>query len=171
MTLASHSKTAESDQQHLLDIYLRDHEAAAAGGLQLFRRSARSNRGTSYGPELQRLAEEISAARDALQSICGQFDVTPSRMGRAVTVAGATLGRLKPNGRLFHYSPLSRVIELEAMTSGVISQRGLWESLVLLAEHEPRLDKAEMTRHLVDADRQLETLRALRNRAAEEAFV
>jgi hypothetical protein len=160
-----------SDQQHLLHIYLRDHEAAAAGGLQLFRRSAKSNRGTPYWPDLQRLAEEISVARDALRAVCRQFDVTPSKVGRAAAFAGATLGRLKPNGRLFHYSPLSRVIELEAMTSGVISQRGLWESLVLVAEHEPRLDREAMTCHVVDADQQLETLRGLRDRAAQEAFV
>ena len=41
----------QSDQLHLLRIYLRDHEAAAVGGLQLFRRCCEANRGTAYAAD------------------------------------------------------------------------------------------------------------------------
>ena len=39
------------------------------------------------------------------------------------------LGRLKLNGRLLGYSPLSRVVELEALVLGVRGKLSLWLAL------------------------------------------
>jgi len=39
------------------------------------------------------------------------------------------LGRLKLNGRLWGYSPLSRLDELEALQLGVTGKRRLWRAL------------------------------------------
>ena len=160
----------QSDQLHLLRIYLRDHEAASVGGLQLFRRCCKANRGTAYAAELQRLTDEVRANRDALRRICRLFGVRYSNLGRAVAYCGATVGRLKPNGRAFHYSPLSRVIEFEALSSAVASQLRLWESLVGLSSFEPRLDNTEMSRLVATAGDQLDALRRLHDMAAIAAF-
>ena len=94
-----------------------------------------------------------------------------SKVGQALAVAGVTVGRVKMNGRIISYSPLSRVIELEAMASGVLSKLRLWESLLHVAEVDPRLDKAALNRHLADAKEQLETLRSLHERAIDDAFI
>jgi hypothetical protein len=170
-TPTTNTDTQQSDQSHLLQIYLRDHEAASVGGLRLFRQCAKANSGTRYARELDRLTNEIRSDRDALRNICQRFGVKYSNVGRALALTGATVGRLKTNGRAFSYSPLSRVIELEAMSAGVISKLRLWESLLLLARVEPRLDGAEMARHAADADEQLMTLGRLHDMAVEEAFV
>jgi hypothetical protein len=170
-TPTTNTDTQQSDQSHLLQIYLRDHEAASVGGLQLFRQCAKANSGTRYARELNRLTNEIRADRDALRNICERFGVKYSNVGRALAFSGATVGRLKTNGRAFSYSPLSRVIEFEAMSAGVMSKLRLWESLLLLARVEPRLDGAEMARHAADADEQLMTLGRLHDLAVEEAFV
>jgi hypothetical protein len=159
-----------SDPMHMLNIYLRNHEAAAVGGLQLFRRCCKANRGTAYFAELQQLTNDVRSDRDALRRICRLFAVKFSTAGRAMAYTGATLGRIKPNGRLFQYSPLSRVIELEALSAGVMSKLRLWESLSRLSAVEPRLDKAELDRLVADANEQLDALRRLHDSAAEEAF-
>lgn len=159
-----------SDQVHLLHIYLRDHEAAAVGGLQLFRRCSSANRGTAYAADLQNLTDEIRIERDALRRICQSFGVKFSRVGRALAHAGVTLGRVKTNGRVLRYSPLSRVLELEALSSGVVSKLRLWESLVRLSAVEARLDEAELSRLASQAQGQLEALRRLHDMAAKEAF-
>ncbi len=39
------------------------------------------------------------------------------------------VGRLKPNGQLRGYSPLSRVLELEGLAMGITGKKGLWEGL------------------------------------------
>ena len=171
MTASGPKAVARADQRHLLDIYLRDHEAASAGGLELFRRCSKSNEGTPYAAELQRLASEVRRDRDSLRDICRQFDVKLSKVGQALAVAGVTVGRVKMNGRIISYSPLSRVIELEAMASGVLSKLRLWESLLHVAEVDQRLDKAALNRHVADANEQLETLRSLHERAIDDAFI
>jgi hypothetical protein len=163
-------RSLRSDELHLLHIYLRDHEAAAVGGLQLFRRCSSANRGTAYAADLQILTDAVRDDRDALRRICRSFGVKYSNVGRAVAYAGATLGRVKTNGRVFKYSPLSRVLELEALSSGVMSKLRLWESLAVLSAVEARLDEAELSRLASDANDQLEGLRRLHDMAAREAF-
>jgi hypothetical protein len=162
--------TTGADQVHLLRIYLRDHESAAAGGLQLVRQCWKANRGTPYAPELQRLMTDIRSDRDALRHICRQFHVKYSNLGRAVAYLGATVGRLKLNGRLIRYSPLSRVLELEALSGGVMTKLRLWESLVLLADDEKRLDREALTRLATEAKDQLEVIRQLHDMAVGEAY-
>jgi hypothetical protein len=49
-----------------LSIYLNDHLAGATLGLELVRRAAGSNRGTSYGEVLDGLTEEIAEDRNTL---------------------------------------------------------------------------------------------------------
>ncbi len=170
MTASGPKAGTQPDQRHLLHIYLRDHEAASAGGVELFRRCSKSNQGTPYAAELQRLASEVQSDRDSLRDICRQLDVRLSKVGEALAVAGVTVGRLKMNGRILSYSPLSRVIELELMSSGVLSRRGLWESLLRVATAEPRLDNAELARRVAVANDHLETLHRLHERATTDAF-
>ncbi len=170
-SVVSHSRaTTGADQADLVRIYLRDHEAAAAGGLRLGRRCWQTNRGTVYAPELQRLTTDIRSDRDALRHICRQFYVRTSNARRGIAVLGATLGRLKLNGRLIHYSPLSRVIELEALSGGVMTKLRLWESLLLLAGVDKRLDRDALARLAEEANEQLEVLRKLHDMAVTEAF-
>ena len=160
----------QSDQVNLLAIYLRDHEAAAVGGLQLFRRCCKANRGTAYAAELQRLTDEIRSDRDALRRICRSFIVKYSNVGRAAAYVGATVGRVKLNGRLFKYSPLSRVLELEALSGGVMTKLRLWESLLRLSAVDKRLDADELGRLAAKANDQLDALHRLHDMAAGEAF-
>ena len=172
MTSVEHQsrRAPGEDQAHLLRIYLRDHESAAAGGLQLVRQCWKANRGTPYAPDLQRLMTDIRSKRDALRHICRQFNVKYSNIGRAVAYVGATLGRLKLNGRLVRYSPLSRVLELEALSGGVLAKLRLWESLVLLVDDDQRLDRDALTRLATEAKDQLEVIHKLHDMAVGEAF-
>ena len=80
------------------------------------------------------------------------------------------LGRLKPNDQLSGYSPLSRVLELEGLRSGVQGKLGLWDSLAQIAPHEDRLDAEQITGLQAKAARQLEGLRKHHMMAAREAF-
>ena len=154
-----------------LQIYLRDHEAAALGGLELFRRSCKANRNTAYGSELERLTNEVRSDLEELRSLCRKFEVKFSNVERALSLTGVTVGRLKPNGRVFTYSPLSRVLELEGLSGGVIAKLRMWESLRVLAPVEPRLNGADLTRLAAGAQAQLDALRRLHDMAAQEAFI
>jgi hypothetical protein len=110
-------------------IYIQDHLAGAAGGLELARRAARQNRGTRYGPALEQLAEEIAQDREILVAIADELGVGRDRVKELGGWAAEKAGRLKLNGRLVGYSPLSRLLELEALMLGVSAKAGLWRAL------------------------------------------
>lgn len=155
----------------LLEIYLNDHLAAATAGRDLARRAAASNRDSEYGPFLQRLADEITEDRESLVSIMRALNVKVDPIKVLVGWGAEKVGRLKLNGRLLGYSPLSRLVELEALSLGVHGKLALWRSLQQL---EPTLllpPGYGLLPELVDrARRQLEELEVHRQRASNEAL-
>ena len=49
----------------------------------------------------------------------GHLGARKRRWRMAGALLGERLARLKPNGKVFRYSPLSRVLELEGLIMGV----------------------------------------------------
>jgi hypothetical protein len=117
-----------------LGIYLNDHLAGSTGGLELVKRAAGEHEGTPLGAFLAHLKTEIEADRRELEAIMGQLGVTPDPLKQAVAWAGEKAGRLKPNGELRGTSPLTPLIELEALSLGIEGKRLMW---VALAAVEP----------------------------------
>jgi hypothetical protein len=150
----------------LLRIYLDDHYAGATLGLALARRALRNNRGTPLGDFLERLAGEIAEDREALRGLMETVGVRPSRVKPALAVVAERLGRLKLNGRLLSYSPLSRLLELEGLLLGVTGKRSLWRSLRQL-DRDLGVDLDELERR---AEAQLAELERRRDGAARLAL-
>jgi hypothetical protein len=154
-----------------LRIFMQDHLAASTAGLELARRARGANEGTDYGQPLARLADEIEADRDALQAMMADLGFGPDRAKNLGAWTGEKLGRLKLNGQVKGYSPLSRVLELEALAAGIVAKRSLWRILLEVAAEEPRLD-ADRLRRLIDrAEEQRRTVEELRTLGAREAFL
>jgi hypothetical protein len=152
----------------LLTIYLNDHLAAATAACELARRAARSNRGSSYGNFLERLAGEIEQDRDSLLRVMSSLDVRVSRVKVIGGWGAEKLGRLKLNGRLLGYSPLSRVLELETLALGVSGKLALWRSLQRLQPDQPELATFRLADLQARAERQLKRLETHRLRAVAE---
>lgn len=155
--------------QRLVEIYLADHLAAATAGLDLARRSARSNTGTDLGAALERLAGEIHEDRSTLERLIEALGLRASRAKIAAAWAGEKLGRLKLNGQVRGYSPLSRVLELEALSVGVAGKLALWESL-REAGIGARASGFDLEQLAERARRQRAEIEELRVQAAREAF-
>src|SRR5215211_8047920 len=113
-------RSAASDAGRLLEIYLRDHWAGATAGLQLAQRCRRANEGTPLELTLAGLEVEIEEDRRSLSAIMSQLRVTPSSLKSAAGSVAEIFARVKSNGRLFRYSPLSRVVELEGLAAGIV---------------------------------------------------
>ena len=112
----------DSSPDGLLATYLNDHLAGATAGVELSRRSAGANEGTELGTVLARLASESEEDRATLQSVMEAVGAARDRVKVTAAWVGEKAGRLKPNGQLTGYSPLSRVIELEGMSLGMEAQ-------------------------------------------------
>jgi hypothetical protein len=151
-----------------LAIYLNDHYAASVGAVQLARRVAASNHGTSYGEALARLAEEIEEDRQSLALIMRRLDIQPDRAKAAVAWSAEKLGRLKLNGQLTGYSPLSRLEELEILSLGVEGKLALWQALERALDHG--VPEAELETLIKRGRAQRRLLERHRLAAAEEAL-
>jgi hypothetical protein len=154
----------------LLRIYLQDHLAGSTGGLELARRARGANESTPYGEQLATIADDIEADRRSLESLMDDLGFGADRVKNLAFWAGEKAGRLKLNGQLSGYSPLSRMIEIEGLLTGVNAKLSLWRTLRELAETEPELDGARIGRLAERAEQQLATLHELRSRAGREAF-
>ena len=154
----------------LLGIYLNDHLAGSTAGRDLARRAASQNAGNEYGAALERIAREVDEDRDALIEIMRSLEIGHDKVKLVAGWSAEKLGRLKLNGSLLSYSPLSRVVELEGLKLGVGGKLSLWQALEQLVAEEPRLDAVQLAGLAARAERQFSELEDLRLRAAREAL-
>jgi hypothetical protein len=152
-----------------LHIYLSDHLAASVAGVELSRRSANSNKENDFGHFLRTtLIPAVQEDQATLRGILKRVGASESLVKNAMFWAGEKVGRLKFNGELTTYSPLSRMIELEGLTSGVAGKLSLWQCL--REARDPRLDGIDLTALMSRAEEQLKALEIQRRKAAALAF-
>ena len=153
-----------------LDIYLNDHLAGATVGVELSRRAANSNRGTPSAEVLERLHREIVEDRRTLVAVVRALGVDTSPVKPALGWIAEKAGRLKLNGRLRGCSPLSRLIELEGLETGVAAKRSLWQALARAFPDDARLASFDLDALITRAEQQLRGTSELRLTAAREAL-
>jgi hypothetical protein len=153
-----------------LSIYLNDHLAAATAGANLARRLAGSNEGTSYASVLEAVASEIAEDRAALFDVMRRLAVGHDRIKTALAWGAERAGRLKLNGQLRGYSPLSRLEEIETLSLGVEGKLGLWLALRSTHGTDPLLTDVDLDELIDRARSQRRRLERLRLLAADEAL-
>ena len=153
-----------------LAVYLQDHLAGAVLGTELARRAARENRGSEFGRALGALASEIDEDRRTLERVLAAAGVSRPQAKRAFAWTLEKVGRLKLNGQLRGYSPLSRLLELEGLAIGITAKRALWVSLGQLAAEDSRLAGFDFGALAERAQRQLAEVERQRLRAVPLAL-
>ena len=153
-----------------LDIYLNDHLAGATVGVELSRRAANSNRGTPSGEFLEHLHQQIVEDRRTLLGVVRALGVDTSPAKPAVAWIAEKAGRLKLNGQIRGYSPLSRLVELEGLEVGVTGKRSLWQALSRAFLDDARLASFDLDALVARAEQQLRGTREQRLIAAHDAL-
>jgi hypothetical protein len=153
---------------HPLEIYLADHLAGATFGVELVRRCRKNNTGSRFEEPLEQLVREIEQDKRALEEVMDTVGAKPSRAKTTGAWLFEKAQRLKPNGRLFQYTPLSRVVELETLATGIAGKNALWRALAEVDSlggrgfHFPELARR--------AENQHDAVDALRLQATRLAF-
>jgi hypothetical protein len=154
----------------LLDVYLNDHLAGSVAGMALARRIVRQNSGNEYGGRTAKIVAEIEEDQRELRKIMERLGIREKKLRLGVAWLVEKFTRLKPNGRIVGYSPLSRVIELEGLVMGITGKLELWRSLDQIEDTNPALDETHI-RALIDrAESQRDQVEDLRVKAADEAL-
>ena len=154
----------------LLDIYLQDHLAGATFGCELAERCRRENERSKFGEPLAKLAGEIAADRETLIDVMGRVGAHRSNVKISAAWLAEKVRRLKPNGRPFSYTPLTRLLELESLVIGITGKRALWRALEQTGVHEAELGPVDFAALGERAEEQLRTVEGLRLAAARLAF-
>jgi hypothetical protein len=161
--------TQSTGSNRYLGIYLNDHLAGAAGGVELARRLRSSNSGDpEMGEPLARICAEVEADHGTLVRLTERLGIRRDPVKPKLAVIAERLGRLKPNGHLRGYSPLSRVLELEILASGIGGKLQLWNSLE--QTFGDTLDGFDFHALAERADRQGQEVEDLHMAAAKRAF-
>jgi hypothetical protein len=155
----------------LLRIYLNDHLAGSMVGLELARRTKAENAGNPVGEYYAELVPELREDRATLIGVMAALGLKRDAVKQGAAWVGEKLGRLKLNGRLTGYSPLSRVVELEGLCLGTEGRLSLWRTLRRLARKDERLGRFDFTALITRTEYQRRTLERLRQQAADEAFL
>jgi hypothetical protein len=152
-----------------LAIYLNDHLAGSTVGVELARRLRSSNQDDAeFGVPLSRICAEIEADRETLLSLMDRLEVGQDKVKPLLGRLGERLGRLKLNGQLTGYSPLSRVLELEVLSAGIGGKMQLWNALE--QRFGDSLEGFDFHALAERADRQGQEVEELHLKAAKRAF-
>jgi hypothetical protein len=157
---------AELSADDNLSIYLNDHLAGATGGVELFRRAAKSQTDETRRAALSSLGDQVEEDRATLLNVMGRLGVPAARSRVAAGWLAEKAGRLKLNGTLLRRSPLSDLVELEAMRLGIEAKGCLWRSLRMLAATDGRLEVSEFEDLETRAHAQIYELETMRLAAA-----
>lgn len=143
-----------------VSIYLNDHLAAIVALRDVAARARRANEGSPLARYLSEVEAELEDSRGRLLRVMRERAVRRDPLKRVAAWAAEKVGRLKLNGHLIAYSPLSRVLELEGLIAGAELEARTWEALgplaggdvsALTARCERR--RQELVRHHRDAAR------------------
>ncbi len=135
-----------TDRERLLRLYLDDHRAGAAGGVALARRMLEENPDNYLTATLRELTDEIQRDREVLDDVIARLGHSPNRVKMVMGAAGAWMARLKANGYIRKYSPLSRLEEFEMLSAGIMSKASLWQNCELSIAGRPELAGVDFER-------------------------
>ena len=144
----------------MLHTYMQDHHAGAAAGIDLFRRVAEDHEDAETRRVVERIGDETVEDLRTLEELMTLAGTSPSLLKDLPAKAAEKFGQLKPNRRLAERSPLSDLIELEALTLAVTGKTLGFKALLDIGD--PRLPQATLEKLVERAEehgRDLETLR------------
>lgn len=150
--------------------YLQTHLAGSRAGVDLFGRSAKAQFDPAIGQALREIQREVIAEREQLQQIMDLFDVSENLVRSAAARLTERVSRLKPNGSLLHRTPLTDLVELEALRIAVSGKQAGWEALLAIEDLVPELDRTQLEQLAEQGRSQLDRLADLHTTAARAAL-
>ena len=153
-----------------LRIYMNDQLAAGIVWREVARRSERSNAGTQLGEALTEVANAIAEDVTTFEQIMERAGLSRDPVKSRLAVVAERLGRLKPNGSLTSYSPLSRFVELDFLAMGIEGKKLLWANLRGRAALSSRLPDVDFDALIERAQWQRDRIEPFRAEAGRDVL-
>ncbi|TQL04296.1 hypothetical protein [Cellulomonas sp. SLBN-39] len=128
----------------LVETYVEDHVTGATGIIERLGRMQGAPGLVGVADDLARLRAELVEERALHLATARDLGLAPSRSKRVLAAVAERAARLKPNRRLRTPSPLTPLLELEIVRSGIEGKRLGWLTLRAHADDlgldGPRID-------------------------------
>jgi hypothetical protein len=157
-----------ADEQ--LGVYLNDHLAGSAAGLELAEKLRDNNRGGELGTVMAALHRDITQDREQLEELMARLEIERHPVKEAAGWALEKLSRLRLNPALTGDAALTRLLETEALSLGIEGKQAMWLALREVAGSDPRLAATDFDRLIERASMQRRALELQRLAAAAQAF-
>ena len=144
----------------MLHTYMQDHHAGAAAGIDLFRRVAEDHNDPHVRKVVSRIGDETVEDLKALEELMTLAGTSPSILKDLPAKAAEKFGQHKPNRRAAERSPLSDLVELEALTLAVTGKKMGFRALLELGD--PRLPTPTLENLFERAEQHARDLEELR---------
>jgi hypothetical protein len=155
----------------LLGIYLNDHLAGSAAGLELAEKLRDKNQGTELGNTMEAVHRDIAQDRETLEELMAHLEVERHPVKEAAGWALEKLSRLRLNPALTGGADLTRLLETEALSLGIEGKLAMWLALKAAADaDDPRLAGNDFDRLIERARDQRRALEPHRTAAARASF-
>ncbi|MGB3735617.1 MAG: hypothetical protein WA964_11715, partial [Ilumatobacter sp.] len=102
------------------------------------------------GRLLGRIAHQNTVDQTVVDALLDRIDETTNPLKKLGALLAERLGRLKLNGQLRGYSPLSRVVELEALLASTAVRRSMWNTVVALGIDDDTTSDAALRARAAD---------------------
>jgi hypothetical protein len=153
-----------------LVVYLNDHLAGSAAGVELAEKLRDNNQGTELGKAMVALHHDITEDRETLEELMRHLDVARHPVKEAAGWMLEKVSRLRLNPALTGSPELTRLLETEALSLGIEGKLSMWLALKEAAAADPRLAAADYDRLIERARGQRRALEPHRLAAAAASF-
>jgi hypothetical protein len=158
------------DGDRFLRIYMNDQLALGVAWREVAKRAQGENDGTALGEALRRVATGIAEDIETFEAMMDRLGFGRDRVKTTAATVAERLGRLKLNGQVRGYSPLSRFAELDFLAMGIEGKKILWVNLRDFGDLRSRLPDADFDELIRRAQAQRDELEPFRARSGREAF-
>ena len=154
----------------LLGVYLNDHLAGSAAGIELAEKLRDNNQGTELGNTMAALHRDIEQDRATLEELMARLEVERHPVKEAAGWLLERLSRLRLNPAITGSADLTRLLETEALSLGIDGKLAMWLVLKEAAAADRRLAGTDFDRLIERARGQRRTLEPHRVAAGQRAF-
>lgn len=155
-----------------LDVYLNDHLAGAAAGIEVAEKLAADTEGTPAGATFASLLADIRDDQDELEKLMSALGISPHTVKQVATWMSEKLARVRFAAASRHGENLGQLMQMEALHMGVAGKLSLWQCLqsALPVSQHPAEGVIDLNRLIARAQDQLARLEVERSRAAGAAL-
>jgi hypothetical protein len=153
-----------------LGVYLNDHLAGSAAGIELAEKLRDNNQGTELGRVMVALHHDISEDRETLEALLRHLGLERHPVKEAAGWMLEKVSRVRLNPALTGSHELTRLLETEALALGIEGKQAMWLALKEAAAANPRLAGTDYDRLIERARGQRRTLEPHRLAAGLASF-